>query len=119
MILCKNSRVATGDQRTRYYAWWKSGPGLPCVLCKQGESNQAEAIRRQGASFYPMQVFGPDRRDRPVRHLLVAMEPSEGWFDDFTARGRSLDDAWNFGGTKPGTDSAVQFAARTWLCTDD
>jgi hypothetical protein len=119
MTPCKNSLMTADDERTRYYAWWKAGPGLPCVLCTKGESKQAQAIRQQGASFYPMQVFGPDRRDRPVRHLLVAMEPSEGWFDDFTASGRNLDEAWNFGGTKVGTDSAVQFAARTWLCADD
>jgi len=107
------------DERARYREWWRSGPGLPCVLCKQGDSNEAVSIRLQGKSFFPMRIFGPDRTDRPVRHLLVSMEPSEGWFEDFVGSGKSLDEARNFGGTKPGTDSTVQFAARKWLCEAD
>lgn len=104
------------DERSRYIAWWKSGPGAPCERCKQGDSDEARMIVAQGQSFFPARVFGPDRGDRTVRYLLVAMEPAEGWIEAFEHKGNAFRDWINLAGAKPGADATVQFAAREWLC---
>jgi hypothetical protein len=65
-----------------------------------------------------MHNFGPDRASVPVRYLLVAEEPSEGRFDDNLQKGMNAEEARNYGGTTAtkSIDSALQFAAREWLC---
>jgi uracil-DNA glycosylase len=72
----------------------------------------------QGPSFYPMHNFGPDRVSLPVKYLLVAQEPSEARFDANLRKGAQPEEGRNFGGTKAAgsIDSALQFAAREWLC---
>lgn len=104
--------------RALYNAWWTSGPG-GCVTCTEGNSVDAQTIRTLGVSFFPMRVFGPDRDDRPVRYLLVAMEPSAGWVKRYLKKGKDLADALNFGGAKSQGDSVLQFAVREWLCGDE
>lgn len=101
------------DERARYGAWWVSGPGRPCERCKEGNSREAQMLQAQGRSFFPARVFGPDRVDRPVRYLLVAMEPAEDWINK---KGTDIKAWWNLAGAKPGSDGTVQFAAREWLC---
>jgi hypothetical protein len=68
-----------------------------------------------------MHNFGPDRASVPVRYLLVAEEPSEAGFDKKLEQGRDPEESRNFGGTTAGRagDSALQFAAREWLCGPD
>jgi hypothetical protein len=106
------------NERARYDAWWVSGPGRPCTTCTQGDSEHVAALKTQGASFYPMHNFGPDRASVPVRYLLVAEEPSEGGFDAKLQQGMHAEEARNYGGTTAtkSIDSALQFAAREWLC---
>lgn len=91
---------------------------MPCERCKQGRSPEARIILDQGTSFFPARVFGPDRSDRAVRYLMVAMEPSEGWIDAFEEKGNDFRDWTNLAGAKPEADATVQFAAREWLCDD-
>lgn len=107
---------ASIDERSRYNAWWRSGPGAPCEQCKQGDSSEARIILEQGRSFFPARVFGPDRTDRTVRYLMVAMEPAEGWIEAFEDKGNDFRDWVNLAGAKPGADATVQFGAREWLC---
>lgn len=104
------------DERARYDAWWQSGPGRPCEVCRQGKSIDATAIRLQGESFFPMRNFGPDSASLPVGYLVVAMEPSADWVNKRKKKGRKWRDAVNFSGTGPHPNSVVQFAAREWLC---
>lgn len=106
------------DERIRYDSWWVAGPGRPCEKCKEGGSPHALAIRQQGPSFFPMHNFGPDRSSVPVRYLLVAQEPSEAGFDSRLQQGMDPEEARNYGGTTAtgSIDSALQFAAREWLC---
>src|SRR5437868_1313906 len=109
------------NERTRYDAWWASGPGRPCETCKFGTSDHAQSIREQGPSFYPMHNFGPDRASLPVRYLFVGQEPSESGFDRKLHKGADAEASRNYAGTA-GTgsiDSALQFAAREWLCAPD
>jgi hypothetical protein len=105
-------------EQSPHDVWWRSGPS-PCTTCTQGESREAAALRSLGPSFFPMRLFGADRAARPVRYLLVAMEPSAGWVKRYLKQGKSLADAVNFGGAKPGGDSVLQFAAREWLCSEN
>jgi hypothetical protein len=65
-----------------------------------------------------MHNFGPDRASLPVRYLLVAEEPSEAAFDAKLQKGVDPEESRNYGGTKAtgSIDSALQFAAREWLC---
>lgn len=109
------------DGRARYQAWWLTGPGRPCITCTQGDSEWAATLRAQGPSFYPMRSFGPDRASLPVRYLLVAEEPSEARFDANLQKGMKPEIAQTFGGTSAtkSIDSALQFAAREWLCSSD
>lgn len=108
------------NEQARYDAWWRSGPGAPCRLCTEGEGSHAVALREQGASYYPMHNFGPDRASVPVRYLLVAMEPSEHGFDDRLSAGMNPEDARNFGGSSvKSADGALQFAVQSWLCDAD
>lgn len=106
------------DERARYDEWWMAGPGRPCDTCKVGSSVHAASILLQGPSFYPMHNFGPDRASVPVRYLLVAEEPSGAGFGAKLRHGKNPEDSRNFGGTTAGRagDSALQFAAREWLC---
>ena len=107
------------DTGVDYDKWWRAGAGRPCVTCAQGDSKEAVAVQSLGPSFFPMRPFGPDRDDRPVRYLLVAMEPSAGWVKGYLREGKDLAKARNFGGQDPRGDAAVQFAAREWLCEPD
>lgn len=108
---------AKPEDRTRYRAWWAGGPGLPCLTCTNGTSDHAGALRKQGRSFFPMRIFGPDRPGLPVRYLLVGMEPSESRFDRHLERGRKPEGAVNFGGSSmKSKDSILQFSVREWLC---
>jgi hypothetical protein len=113
--------MSISNERARYDAWWALGPGRPCETCKLGDTANAASIRLQGLSFYPMHNFGPDRASVPVRYLFVAEEPSEAGFDAKLQQGRNPEDSRNFGGTTAGRagDSALQFAAREWLCATD
>jgi uracil-DNA glycosylase len=106
------------NERERYDSWWTRNPGRPCTTCKDGLSEHAASIRTQGASFYPMHNFGPDRPSIAVRYLLVAEEPAEAGFDAKLRSGRDPEASRNFGGTSAtkSIDSALQFAAREWLC---
>jgi hypothetical protein len=68
-----------------------------------------------------MHNFGPDRDSVPVRFLIVAQEPSEAGFDNKLQKGVDPEASRNYGGTAAtgSIDSALQFAAREWLCGPD